>query len=239
MIKIISDINLNPTSLVCVALLSAGVSYYGVHRLSIMQVDKGAVERVELVNSADVVSPTESMIISPYDSIFREVCYIYENDWRLMSAIAYHESRFRADVKSSQGARGLMQIMPSTAEFFGVEVDRLMDVEINIVLANLLMNRIEDMMKFSPSVSYHDRTALTLACYNGGIGYIRSAQRLAKREGVDPFSWSDISQIIRSMSDSEFSTRKSVRHFRGASQTLTYVENVMNHYDYYCEIAEL
>ena len=38
--------------------------------------------------------------------LFHDFC---GNDWRLMSAIAYHESRFTADIVSRRGARGLMQ----------------------------------------------------------------------------------------------------------------------------------
>mgnify|MGYP002796809936 CR=1 FL=1 len=38
----------------------------------------------------------------------------------LMSAIAYHESRFTPDITSRSGAKGLMQIMPSVARQFDV-----------------------------------------------------------------------------------------------------------------------
>ncbi len=237
MTKATLDIAKNIAFRLCVVLISAGASYYCADIISSRRVAKAGAAKDE----SSVMSFGEGrveMIISPYDAVFQEVCYLYDNDWRLMSAIAYHESRFKADVQSSQGARGLMQIMPSTAKIFDVDVDHLFDVEINIVVANLLMNQIENTMKFPDATPYRDRTALTLACYNGGISYIRSAQRLAKREDANPFSWSVIAPILSGMSNIKFATQKSVRHFRGASQTLAYVENVMTHYDYYCEIAE-
>ena len=53
-------------------------------------------------------------VISPYDHVIRNISEREGNDWRLMSAIAYHESRFKADIVSRRGARGLMQIMPET-----------------------------------------------------------------------------------------------------------------------------
>ena len=54
-------------------------------------------------------------VISPYDHVIRNISEREGNDWRLMSAIAYHESRFKADIVSRRGARGLMQIMPAVA----------------------------------------------------------------------------------------------------------------------------
>ena len=47
-------------------------------------------------------------VISPYDHVIRNISEREGNDWRLMSAIAYHESRFKADIVSRRGARGLM-----------------------------------------------------------------------------------------------------------------------------------
>ena len=54
-------------------------------------------------------------VISPYDPLIRNVSEQAGNDWRLLSAIAYHESRFTPDIVSRRGARGLMQIMPVVA----------------------------------------------------------------------------------------------------------------------------
>ena len=53
-------------------------------------------------------------VISAYDNVIRNISEKEGHDWRLMSAIAYHESRFTPDITSRSGARGLMQIMPAT-----------------------------------------------------------------------------------------------------------------------------
>lgn len=57
----------------------------------------------------------------------------------LVAAIIYEESRFRADSNSTQGAVGLMQLLPETAEYIAKKIDegnfekeKLADVEINI-----------------------------------------------------------------------------------------------------------
>ena len=73
-------------------------------------------------------------VISPYDHVIRNISEREGNDWRLMSAIAYHESRFKADIVSRRGARGLMQIMPAVARQFDVASEEaLLDPETNVL----------------------------------------------------------------------------------------------------------
>ena len=55
-------------------------------------------------------------VISAYDNLIRRISEQEGHDWRLMSAIAYHESRFTPDITSRSGARGLMQM---TEDAFG------------------------------------------------------------------------------------------------------------------------
>ena len=58
----------------------------------------GSAERTEIAHT-----------ISVYDELIRSVSEEEGYDWRLMSAIAYHESRFSPDIVSKRGAAGLMQ----------------------------------------------------------------------------------------------------------------------------------
>lgn len=69
----------------------------------------GSAERTEIAHT-----------ISVYDELIRSVSEEEGYDWRLMSAIAYHESRFSPDIVSKRGAAGLMQIMPAVARQFNV-----------------------------------------------------------------------------------------------------------------------
>jgi len=59
--------------------------------------------------------------ISQYDEIIRELSEAYELDWRLVASLIYQESRFHMDATSWVGAFGLMQLMPATAEIYGVD----------------------------------------------------------------------------------------------------------------------
>ena len=84
--------------------------------------------------------PEGSYVISAYDNLIRNISEEEGHDWRLMSAIAYHESRFTPDITSRSGARGLMQIMPSVARQFDVPAAEITDPRTNIWLANKLMS---------------------------------------------------------------------------------------------------
>ena len=105
-------------------------------------------------------------VISAYDNIIRNISEKEGHDWRLMSAIAYHESRFTPDITSRSGAKGLMQIMPSVARQFDVSAGDMANPETNIWLANKLMSEIKSTLRFPAGTSDKDRMSIILACYN-------------------------------------------------------------------------
>ncbi len=188
----------------------------------------------------DIAAKVESQVkISPYDNIFRSLCEEHGNDWRLLSAMAYHESRFQPDAVSHCGARGIMQVMPKVARQFDVSTEQLSNVEDNIYVANRLMTLIEESLKLPSSTTSSDRLKLTLAAYNCGVGRIADARRLAKHFGEDSTSWSVVANYLTKMNEPEYYQNTAVKYgrFRGAGQTLAYVRNVIDHYDDYCLLA--
>jgi hypothetical protein len=79
----------------------------------------------------------------------------------LALAVAKVESNFRDDALGTQGERGVMQIMPSTARGeFGVPAGRLWDGRLNINLGLRYLERLYD--------QYGGRWHLALSHYNGG-----------------------------------------------------------------------
>ena len=120
----------------------------------------GSAERTEIAHT-----------ISVYDELIRSVSEEEGYDWRLMSAIAYHESRFSPDIVSKRGAAGLMQIMPAVARQFNVTGDRLLDPETNVRLAAQVLSKIDAGLHFAPGTPDDDRMSIILAAYNGGIGH--------------------------------------------------------------------
>jgi membrane-bound lytic murein transglycosylase F len=81
-----------------------------------------------------------------------------------------------------------------------------------------------------PRIKEPDRTFLTLAAYNMGIGHLEDARILAQRSGLSPDSWLDVKRVMPKMS--EPGTYKDLKHgFARGYETLQFVDNVRNYYD--------
>jgi soluble lytic murein transglycosylase len=101
-----------------------------------------------------------------YEHIVRGHADNYRLDPALVAAVIYQESKFRADARSSQGAVGLMQLLPETARFVS-ELPRrpspppepLEDPAVNIAYGTRYMRYLIDR---------HGTVDLALAAYNGG-----------------------------------------------------------------------
>lgn len=173
--------------------------------------------------------------ISPFDDIIKREADSVGRDWRLVSAIAYHESRFNPNVVSRRGAQGIMQVMPSIAEQFDISVDELMEPEKNIKAALKLMDEIEALLHFSPGTSEYDKLCIILACYNGGIGHVLDARRLARKYGEDPNAWENIAKYLDKKSDARYYLDESVKNGKfHSNETLAFVQKVMKSYNQYC-----
>ena len=115
-------------------------------------------------------------IISHYDGYFQTYCRDVRWDWRLMAAQCYQESTFDPQAVSFAGAKGLMQIMPGTADHLGVSRSKLYDPETNIAAAAKLIKELQQ--AFSDIGDNYERTNFVLASYNGGSFHIRDAMAL-------------------------------------------------------------
>ena len=178
-------------------------------------------------------------VISAYDNVIRNISEKEGHDWRLMSAIAYPESRFTPDITSRSGARGLMQIMPSVARQFDVPTEEVANPETNIWLANKLMSKIMNTLRFPEGTPEKDRMSIILASYNSGIGHVNDARRLARLNGEDPNSWEVVARYLQLKAQPEYYENEAVKcgRFTGSRQTLAYVNDVIGRYDKYCRIA--
>lgn len=103
--------------------------------------------------------------------IFEEASKTYNVSADLLKAVAYQESRFQPDATSYVGAMGIMQLMPSTAEWLGVE--DAYDPYQNIMGGAKLLGILQD--------TFDGNIPLMLAGYNAGAGNVE------KYGGVPPF----------------------------------------------------
>lgn len=195
-------------------------------------------EVLESVMLESAMAEEESL--SPYDDLFIEISHTYNTDWMLMSAISYCESRFNPEVKSYGGAVGLMQMMPRTARIYGITEEQLSDPETNITVANIYFKEIERMLGLPPEVEWDDRISLILASYNGGIGRVFDAQRLARADGVDQYSWDVLKWYLLRLMQPEYYESPLVRggKFRAARKTLMYVVLVKERYYIHRKVME-
>jgi soluble lytic murein transglycosylase-like protein len=58
---------------------------------------------------------------STYDRLIRRVANQYDVDFALVKAVMHVESGFNPYAKSNKGALGLMQLLPTTAQRYGID----------------------------------------------------------------------------------------------------------------------
>lgn len=136
--------------------------------------------------------------VDRYDHIFRKYTKRYFGvgyDWRIFKAQALAESEMNPNARSWVGARGLMQLMPTTyaaiqsrAGFGAID-----DPEWNIA-AGILHDR--GLWRRWERDSIHaDRREFMFASYNAGEGTILKAQRACVARSLDRRAWRSVETV--------------------------------------------
>ena len=164
-------------------------------------------------------------IISHYDGYFQTYSRDLRWDWRLMAAQCYQESTFDPRAVSFAGAKGLMQIMPGTADHLGVARDRLYDPEANIAAAAKYIRELQQ--AFSDIGDNYERTNFVLASYNGGSHHIRDAMALARRDGQNPHCWKEVAPYVLNLAKPQYYNDPLVKYgYMRGSETVDYVAKI-------------
>jgi membrane-bound lytic murein transglycosylase F len=137
--------------------------------------------------------------VDRYDATFRKYSKRYFGvgyDWRIFKAQAMAESEMNPDARSWVGARGLMQLMPSTykeiqsrSATFGSIDDPEWNIAAGIMHDRGLWRRWE-----RDSIDV-DRREFMFASYNAGEGTILNAQRACVAKALDQRSWSSVEAV--------------------------------------------
>ncbi|MEA1960449.1 MAG: lytic transglycosylase domain-containing protein [Bacillota bacterium] len=138
----------------------------------------------------------------------------YEINPYLVFAIIRAESKYETSAESPVGAKGLMQIMPDTAEWIAeqMELDEfnpedLHDPQVNIRMGCWYVNNLTE--------EFSGNTALTIAAYNAGRGKVKQ--------------W-----LLEGSWDGNIQTMKGIPF----PETRQYVRNVLKNYEAYKAIYE-
>ena len=147
-------------------------------------------------------------------------------DWRLIAAVAYHESNWNPQATSPTGVRGIMMLTEETADRLGI--GNRLDVRESIIGGARYLNLLKDMQP--GNVPEPDRTWLALASYNIGPGSFNAARALAKLQGADPTAWYEMKQILPLLAQRKYYERVKSSGARGGEAVLL-VENIRAYYD--------
>lgn len=172
--------------------------------------------------------------ISPYDNFFKHYSQSIGWDWRLLAAQAYTESHFDNNVVSWAGARGLMQIMPKTAEAYGLSPENVTNPQLNIEAAAKIIKDLDKSLK-SKVPDETERINFIIAAYNSGIGHVYDAIEIAKITGRNPQIWDgNVAEAILLKAHPEYYNNEVCRfgYFKG-KQTIEYVAQVKKIYQLY------
>ena len=135
-----------------------------------------------------------------YDPTFRKYSKRFFGvafDWRLFKAQGMTESNLNPRAKSWVGARGIMQLMPST--FFEIQTRNptfatIDDIEWNIA-GGIYHDRRLWLQWREDSVENDDHRHFMFASYNAGRIPILKAQDFARERRLDPRLWSSIESV--------------------------------------------
>ncbi len=171
-------------------------------------------------------------MLSPYDKLLKKHSPIIGWDWRLIASLMYQESEFKLNAKSWVGAYGLMQLMPSVMEIYGI--DSTANAE-NQIIAGIKHLKFQMSLVPDEVIDSVQRIKFALAGYNSGMGHILDARRLAEKYGKDPNIWDDnVDGFVLKLSHSKYYHDPVVEYgYMRGEETYNLVSEVIYRYDQY------
>ena len=158
-----------------------------------------------------------------YENLIRRYADGIGMDWRLLSAIIWHESQFNASALSNMDAKGLMQVRNVTAAHFGLspeDVD-LFDPETNLSIGTRLLGQLMGQFR-EEGMDSTNAVRFALASYNCGSGALAKWRNEASEAGFDPDDWPSVALIFD----------------RHAPLISAYIDSVESTYFHYCDMTE-
>jgi membrane-bound lytic murein transglycosylase MltF len=148
--------------------------------------------------------------------IFSKYGNQYGVDYLMVAAQGYQESRLNQNARSSAGAVGIMQLLPSTAADSNVGIPDISTTESNIHAGVKYLEFIRNRYFSDPEVDIFNQTLFAFAAYNAGPARIRKLRKMADQQGYDPNVWFDNVEVMAARDI--------------GSETVQYVANILKYY---------
>jgi membrane-bound lytic murein transglycosylase MltF len=143
-------------------------------------------------------------------------------NWRLLAALAYQESKWRATAVSPRGAQGIMMLMPVTATKMGVK--NVFEPDENIMGGARYLAYMKE--RIPRRIADPDRTWLAMAAYNMGIGHLEDGRIITQMRKKNPDRWADVRANLHRLSDPAWHSRVK-RGYANGRETVQFVERVV------------
>ena len=188
----------------------------------------------EHVSPKDMAISLKNGIISPYDHIFKQYADSIGWDWRLLASMSYNESQFDSTLVSWAGARGIMQLMPSTARYFSDKGCDILSNRENVAAATRDIASLNKSLKKKVE-DEDERIKFILASYNSGLGHVFDAVALAQKYGMNSQVWfgnTADALMLKNIPEYYNDSICKCGFFKG-KETIAYVEKVIELYEFY------
>ena len=182
-------------------------------------------DRFDYAGARTLVRDIEDRL-PPIRRQFEDTARELHEDWRVLAAIGYQESRWDAGAVSPTGVRGIMMLTADTAA--DLEVADRNDPAQSIRGGALYLRQMRDSVP--ARVPEPDRTWLALAAYNIGYGHLEDARVLTQSHGKDPDSWQDVREFLPLLAQERFYAQLKRGYARGW-EAARFVDNVRSYLD--------
>jgi membrane-bound lytic murein transglycosylase F len=141
----------------------------------------------------------QQAVTDRYDESFRKYAKRFFGpgyDWRLFKAQAMAESNLDPSARSFCGARGIMQLMPTTFKEVQTKNPEVLSIdqpEWNIAAGIFYDRQLWKQLTDHPEVA--DRRRFMFGSYNAGRRTLQRAQDIAEQKALDPLVWPSI-QVV-------------------------------------------
>lgn len=170
--------------------------------------------------------------LSPYDSLIQHNSHRLGWDWRLLASLICQESGFKDEENPVSHAFGVMQMIPETADIYGLQPQD--SIAAQIAAGSRYLKALDKEIAERVSDA-NERQKFVLAAYNVGVAHVFDAMRLTQKYGKDPAIWyRNVEDYMLLLAQPEY-YKDTVCYYgycRG-SEPYNYVREIENRYQHY------